>query len=248
MHNSLVRLVYSVLEAHFNNKVEIDPIVGQIRNYIEKFSDQSDWSDPTDGEFMALCSAIRFTLSPTDRFRKIFYPKSTDILKKEEEEEINDEDYSPPNSLTNTPVKIGNYRNEFGDDDDINDTLDLSELEIYYLRERYDVRHKKWTEIIWSIFNDFFNKKLKEINLEFDKNNKYSQGYACIHCLANENSVIMNHLPQLENMKDFHQKEVWIGRFIYLHKEYEYQIKSAYVYALMSSYTFLNNYYTFDNF
>lgn len=129
----------------------------------------------------------------------------------------------------------------------VDEALALSEVEIYYIRKRYDVRNKKWTEIIWNIFNDFFNKKLKEINLYFDKNNKYSQGFACIHCLANENSVIMNHLPQLENMKDFHDKEVWIGRFVSLHKIYEYQIKSAYVYALMSSYAFLNTYYTFDD-
>lgn len=44
--------------------------------------------------------------------------------------------------------------------------------EIYDLREKYDIQFKKWTEIIlWSIFYDFFNKKLKEINLNFDTNN-----------------------------------------------------------------------------
>ncbi|KAK8846989.1 hypothetical protein M9Y10_019563 [Tritrichomonas musculus] len=263
MHNNLVRLVYSVLEARFNDKVEIDPIVEQIPKYVEKFSDQSDWCDPTDGEFMALCSAIRFTVSPTDRFKERFYPKHSDNLSKEEEN-IKDNDYSPPNSPSNTSVKVGNYRNEFGDDDDdnkdaqliqnpkytkiIEEALDLSEIEVYHLRERYDVRTKKWTEIIWSIFYEFFNKKLEEIGLNFDKNNNYSQGNACIHCLINENSVIMDYLPQLENVKDLHEKEVWIGRFIYLHKEYEYQIKSAYVYALMSSYAFLDNYYTFGDF
>ena len=250
MHNSLVRLVYSVLEARFNNKVEIDPIVDLIPKYIEIFTNSSDWSNPTEQEFMALCSAIKFTLSSTDKFRK----RSSSIIPNENEKEIVDDYYSP--------VKAGNYRNEFSDNDDRNDpvlmkdtkyktsvdeALALSDVDIYDIRKRYDVRNKKWTEIIWSIFNDFFNKKLKEINLNFDKNNKYSQGYACIHCLANENLVIMNHLPQLENMKDFHDKEVWIGRFISLHKNYEYQIKSAYVYALMSSYTFLKTYYTFDD-
>ena len=143
--------------------------------------------------------AIKFNLSPTDKFTKRFYSKSSEILNEKEKEEF---DYSSDNSPSNSIVKSGNYHNKFSDNKDRNnfllmmdtkykksvgESLALSEVEIYNITKEYDVRHKKWTEIIWNIFSVFFNMKLKEINLNFDTNNEYSEGYACIHCLAIEN-------------------------------------------------------------
>lgn len=94
----------------------------------------------------------------------------------------------------------------------------------------------------------FFNKKLKEINLNFDLNDKYLQVSSFFNCFSKENKIIMEYLPQLENLSDLHEKDYWIGRFVNLHKEFEPQIRSAYVYALLSSYVFLNIFNTFDDF
>ena len=58
----------------------------------------------------------------------------------------------------------------------------------------------------------------------------------------------MNYFPKLNYLKDLHEKNICIGCFICLHKENESEIKSAYLYAIMSSYAFLRIYYTFDIF
>ncbi|KAK8848309.1 hypothetical protein M9Y10_019370 [Tritrichomonas musculus] len=274
----IVNLAYSILIARFNNKVEIEPIVKLISNYEDFGFSQRDWIDPSNREFMALCSAVQF------------YPRSCVDKKEEMEEEEEEEEevrrkrrkrkkrleddeeedyyyyyYSPPISASNSPIKIiRNYRNEFsGDNNNVNappsireptyvslidEALNISATEIYNLNEKYDIRRKNWKEIIWSIFYDFFNKKLKEINLNFDINNDYSQGFSGIDCLNTENSIIMNYFPQLNYVKDLHEKNICIGCFICLHKENESEIKSAYLYAIMSSYAFLRIYYTFDIF
>lgn len=44
----------SILEARFNNKVEIEPIVKLISEYEKQFTDKNDLNNSTNGEFMAL--------------------------------------------------------------------------------------------------------------------------------------------------------------------------------------------------
>lgn len=80
MHNAIVQLAYSVLEARFINKVEIDPVVELIPKYEEKFSDPNDWSDPTDREFMSLCSASPCTHTRACKFRNESFLKSFILL------------------------------------------------------------------------------------------------------------------------------------------------------------------------
>ena len=87
---------------------------------------------------------------------------------------------------------------------------------------------------------------MKEINLNFDTNNEYSQGFYGIDCLNIENSVIRYYFPQFDILKDSQEKDIWIGRFICLHQKYELEIKSAYLYAIISTFVFLRNYYAFD--
>ena len=272
INEDIINLAYSVLAARFNNKVEIEPIDELIPEYeTKKLFDKRDWEFPSNGEFMALCSAVPFTLSPTDKFRKRFF--STTLNKKGREEEEDraveseyDDYYSPPNSSSTSPIKkTENYRNEFSDNDDddfnkppsiqvskyeeiVHKAFNISETNIYDIQEKYDVRFKKWTEIIWNIFFDIFNKKLKEVNLNFDTNNKYSKGFYGIDCLNIENSIIRRYFPQFDILKDLQEKEIWIGRFICLHQKYEFEIKSAYLYAILSTFVFLGYYYTFDTF
>lgn len=185
--------------------------------------------------------------------------------KKKSGEEVVD-DYSSSNSPSITPIKaIENYHYQFGNNDIdrrneplpiqepiykklVDEALNMSEIEIHHIQKKYDVRIKKWKEIIWSIFYDFFNKKLDEINLNFDTNNSYYEGFSGINCFRFEDSVIKNYFPQLFTLEDLQDKEIWIGRFMALHEKYKIEIKCAYLYAIISSYAFLRNFYTFDIF
>lgn len=108
MHKAIVQLAYSVLEARFNNKVEISPVDELIPKYEGKFSDPNDWIDPTDREFMALCSASPCTLTRACKFRNGSFLKSSILKDKEEDDDKNC-----------SPLKAtGNYCYEFGSDDD----------------------------------------------------------------------------------------------------------------------------------
>lgn len=164
IHEDTVHLTFLVLGARFNNEVEINPIVQLIPYYIKKISVKDYSIQPTNKEFMALCSALSFTLNPIDKLRDRVFKKSS-LLKIEEEKTV-DESYSPPDSGSNSPIKIGDFRNKFDDTNKnsppiipntiykqaIQEAFLLSDIEILKIRENYDVRYKRWAEIIWDIF------------------------------------------------------------------------------------------------
>ena len=225
-HDDTVRLVFYVLGARFNNEVEIDPIVQLIPDYEEKLCNPNYSINPTNKEFMALCSALSFTFSPKDKFKDRVFKKS--ILLNIEDEDTKDESYLQPDSASNSLIKVDNTNYNSSPimqnvlyEKAIQEAFLLSDIDILKIRDKYDVRLKRWGEIIWDIFFDFFNKKLKDINLSFDLNDKYSQESSYFNCFANENKIIMEYLPQLVNLPDLHEKEYWIGRFLNLHKNYE---------------------------
>ncbi|KAK8839257.1 hypothetical protein M9Y10_032188 [Tritrichomonas musculus] len=249
--NDVSQLAFSVLGARFNNKVEIDSIISLIPKYENKFS--NDLSDPTIEEYMALCSAIRFTnMNPIDKLTKRICIISSQLK----------DSCWQPSSPSISPIQTGDFCNNYNDTNNslpivkstdfqksIDDAFQLSFNDIDMMYDKYDLKHKRWTDVIWSCFFDFFNKKLGETeNLHFDVKDEYSQGSSCFNCFAKENKIIMEYLPQLEDIPDIHQKKCWIGRFLSLHKEHKCQIKSAYVYAFISSYVFLRTYYSFGGF
>lgn len=257
--DDIAHLAFSVLVARFNNKVEIEPILLLIPKYESKVS--KDLSDPTIKEYMALCSALQFTvIDPFDKLKKRIYTESSQS--KNEEEDSKEECYS--SSSSSSPNKVGNYRNKFDDgnnnnnnpsivqnadyEQSIDEAFQLSIDDIFIMREKYDLKHKRWTEVIWTCFFDFFNEKLKKVNLYFDINDDYSQGSSYFNCLAKENRIIIEYLPQIEDLPDLHRNDCWIFRFLSLHKEHKFIIKSAYVYAFISSYVFLSTFYTFGGF
>lgn len=52
--------------------------------------------------------------------------------------------------------------------------LIYQKIDIYRMSDKYNIRSKRWKEIVWDVFYDLFNKKLKEINQNFDiKNDCY---------------------------------------------------------------------------
>ena len=80
----------SILEARFNNKVEIEPIVKLISEYEKQFTDKNDLNNSTNGEFMALWSALSFSFLQIDA-----------------------DDYSLSLTSSNTLPKVWYYRTEF---------------------------------------------------------------------------------------------------------------------------------------
>lgn len=255
------RLAFSILEARFNNKVEIEPIVQLIQEYGKKFNDEKYWSNPTNSEFMALCSAIPFTLSPKDQFRKKVILKAKMLIGKEED----DDDYSSQNSESNSPLKSGDYRTVFKNNEDdnyeelnkfeinceesnkfgnqyeksIKEALNLSTSIKISLQTKYCASSKNWTKIIWDIFIDLFNTKLKEIDLEFDINDK--QLIKSWYLFDVENYAISKYFYALYSIPDFDEKESLIYSFMSFHSEDESKIRSAYVYAFISSYIVLKD-------
>ena len=252
------QLASSVLEARFNDKVEIEPIVKLIPEYENDFI-ESDYCDcPTNSEYMALCSSLPFVLSTKDKFRNNIIKKSKILSNIDEKEDIDDLMYT-----SNSLLKAGNYLTTFDylsfDNDEelsdyqsikyeepIKDALNLSSTLKIHLQEKHNVRHKLWSKVIWDIFSDLFNIKLSEINLRFDLNDpqliKFSFDF------EDENYEIMKHFYALGNIPDLIEKETLIYSFIIVHIENEQEIRSAFVYAFVASYVVLKDFTSFDFF
>lgn len=171
---------------------------------------------------MALCSSLPFTLNEKEKYREKIIKKSKII----NEEEVGDK-YPPPTSKSIIGENLTIFDNYYDDEEEItinqsniyeepiNEALNLPRSIKKDLQEKHDVRHNLWIKIIWNIFSDLFNIKLKEMNLIFDFNDqKLTQSS---FNFDDENYEISQHFYALDNIPDLDEKESLIYSFISIH-------------------------------